>query len=217
MAGQTAGVGGLAGSIAVAAAARGSRVELVAKLGDDPAGDQVLLALNRARVGHAAVLRDPARPTPIVERDAGAAATGADDEEGAMPAELLAGDPETERTAGRRPGSPGLDLAPQDLELALQYLTDATVIVLADPVDHLVAVATEGAAFAGAALVIAGDPASLPAGDDSPGATILAAPADDPGDSFPALVADYAAELDAGRNPAAAWDAATRRLGAERT
>ncbi len=58
---------GRACEVAVAAAARGRRVELLGRAGDDAAGDALLLALAQAGVGHVAVLRDPARPTPIVE------------------------------------------------------------------------------------------------------------------------------------------------------
>ncbi len=53
-----------AGLIAAAAAAAGARVEVVGSIGDDPAGDRVALALGRAGVGHAALLRDPAAVTP---------------------------------------------------------------------------------------------------------------------------------------------------------
>lgn len=53
-----------AGLIALAAARAASRVELVGSIGDDPAGDRVAVALGRAGVGHAALLRDPAAVTP---------------------------------------------------------------------------------------------------------------------------------------------------------
>jgi hypothetical protein len=53
-----------AGLIALAAAAAGARVELVGSIGDDPAGDRVALALGKAGVGHAALLRDPSAVTP---------------------------------------------------------------------------------------------------------------------------------------------------------
>lgn len=52
-----------AGLIAVAAAAAGAQVELVGSIGDDPAGDRVVLALGQAAIGHAALLRDPAAVT----------------------------------------------------------------------------------------------------------------------------------------------------------
>lgn len=51
--------------IALAAATAGARVELVGKVGDDAAGDAVAVELERAGVGHAALLREPAAHTPI--------------------------------------------------------------------------------------------------------------------------------------------------------
>jgi hypothetical protein len=55
---------GLAAAVASAAATIGCRVELVGTVGDDPAGDAVAIGLARAGVGHAALLRIPAAPTP---------------------------------------------------------------------------------------------------------------------------------------------------------
>lgn len=62
--GSDATAAGLAASIVVEAARSESRVELIGKVGDDPAGDAVLIALNRLGVGHVAILRDAAHPTP---------------------------------------------------------------------------------------------------------------------------------------------------------
>ena len=45
---------------------RGSAVELVGKVGNDGAGDAVVVALGRLGIGHAALLRDPVRPTPLL-------------------------------------------------------------------------------------------------------------------------------------------------------
>jgi len=59
-------VGGLAALVAIDIAARGVRVELVGSIGDDASGDAVGVALGRAGVGHAALLRDPAGTTPVV-------------------------------------------------------------------------------------------------------------------------------------------------------
>lgn len=56
--------GGLAARIALAAAAAGARVELVGKIGEDEAGDAITVDLERAGVGHAALLRDPSAGTP---------------------------------------------------------------------------------------------------------------------------------------------------------
>src|ERR1700693_747185 len=61
------GPAGRACQVAVVAAGRGARVQLVGRVGDDLDGDALLLALGRLGVGHAAVLRDPARSTPLVE------------------------------------------------------------------------------------------------------------------------------------------------------
>ena len=60
-----------AGLICLAAAAQSARVELVGSIGDDPAGDRVALALGKAGVGHAALLRDPAAVTPRAAGPAG--------------------------------------------------------------------------------------------------------------------------------------------------
>jgi hypothetical protein len=57
---------GLGVDIALAAAAVGARVELVGKVGDDSAGDAVAVELERAGVGHAALLREPAARTPVL-------------------------------------------------------------------------------------------------------------------------------------------------------
>jgi len=203
------GVAGLAAAIALAAAARGATVELVAKLGDDPLGDAALFALTRANVGHAAILRDPARPTPVVPPPADEGTGPPDDDWLAEPDGL-------DRQSAPEPVAAGLELAAGDLELALRYLTDASVIVLADPASPwLVPVAVDGAAFAEAALIVVGDPV-LPAAELAATATVLSLPATDPDGLFAALVADYAVFLDAGQAPAQAWASATGRLGVER-
>src|SRR6476469_7354812 len=57
--------GGLAARAAVAAGQTGGAVQLVGRIGDDADADRLLLALASVGVGHVAVLRDPARATPI--------------------------------------------------------------------------------------------------------------------------------------------------------
>ena len=57
---------GPAARIALAAAARGATVQLVGKVGEDAEGEALLLALARGGVGHVALLRDPARRTPVL-------------------------------------------------------------------------------------------------------------------------------------------------------
>lgn len=64
---------GTAARVALEAAAGGRPVELVGTVGDDADGDMAVLALARAGIGHAAVLRDPAGVTPRAGGDPGAA------------------------------------------------------------------------------------------------------------------------------------------------
>ena len=200
---------GLAVEVAAAARARGAAVELVGKVGDDGAGDAVVLGLGRLGIGHAALLRDPARPTPVLtalgeaEADqggdvaAGLEAVGGDVEEAAEPARptrtLLPADPDAR---------PAMDAG--DVALALRYLAEAKVVVLAEPLpEAAVTAVVDGATFSGArivALVPAGAAAPTLSGD----ATILEEPAEDDG-SFARLVGQYAAALDAGKEPAAAF------------
>ena len=186
---------GRACGIALAAAGSGARVALMGRIGDDPAGDALLIALGRAGVGHAALLRDPARST------------------------LIRRLPETEgdelfEAALRNGHRPALDvdeagprLEPADVELGLRYLGAFDVLVVDDnaPIDVIPA-CVEAAAFAGARLVVLirspdGAPDGLP--EDT---TVLVAPEED-GEAFPRLVGRYAAALDAGSEPEAAFAA----------
>jgi hypothetical protein len=63
---------GMSVAIAGAAVAAGARVELVGSIGDDDAGDAVVVGLSRAGIGHAALLRDPEASTPGVDAPPGA-------------------------------------------------------------------------------------------------------------------------------------------------
>ena len=194
-----AGPAGRACEIALAAAARGVAVEIVGRAGDDRVGDSLLIALARAGVGHAAVLRDPVVPTPLVAPPPDADA-----------ADLLADAPEPIGLAIA--GGPRLDQA--DVALGLSYLTAFGVLVVTDdaPADVLPA-CVDGAAFSGARLVVL-VPAGRPLPDGlPPEATVLAAPdvADD--GAFAALVGAYAAALDRGEDAATAFQAATSQTG----
>jgi hypothetical protein len=194
--------GGLAVEVAAAARRRGAAVELVGKVGNDGAGDAVVVTLGRMGVGHAALLRDPVLPTPVlapVAIDDDAAEVDADVPEG----RLLPEDP----TA--RP-----DLEAADVDLALKFLPQAGVVVLAGPLQAAaVSAAVDGAAFAGARLVVvvaAGTvPPPLPAET-----TILEAPADDDG-SFGRMVGTFAGALDAGVEPVGAFREAVASAGWE--
>jgi ribokinase len=212
--GTAAAAGGLAADVAAAAQARGAQVELVGKVGDDGAGDAVVVALGRAGIGHAALLRDSSHPTPVLAPVAAEPAPdGSDeypDEESAIA--LLPEDP-----AAR----PSLDAG--DIDLALKYLPGAKVIVIAAAVsDAAIATAAEAAAYAGARLIVllpagagvlpAASAATAPAMPAE--ATVLEAPLDDDG-SFARVVGAFAAALEAGTEPASAFTAAVASSGWE--
>jgi hypothetical protein len=194
--------GGLVVEVAAAARRRGGAVELVGKVGNDGAGDAVVVALGRLGIGHSALLRDPALPTPVL------AAAAVDDDA----AELDADGPEARLLPEDAAARPALDAA--DIDLALKFLPGAGVIVLAEPLlDAAVAVAVEGAAFAGARLIVL-----VPSGATTPAvpaeATVFEAPPDDDG-SFGRLVGIFAGALDAGVEPAAAFAEAVAASGWE--
>jgi hypothetical protein len=140
-----------AGRIAQAAAAAGTRVELVGSVGDDAAGEDVALALGVAGVGHAALLRDPAGVTPRVDAD------------------------------GLETGVPMPRLDASDIDLGLRYVPECRVLVVADPLDERgLSVAVEAATYHGAALVVlvAGGAPSMTVPE---GATVLELPDHDDG------------------------------------
>ncbi|MGA3031101.1 MAG: hypothetical protein ABSE58_10300 [Candidatus Limnocylindrales bacterium] len=194
--------GGLAVQVAAAAKSRGGEVELVGKIGDDGAGDTVVVALGRLGVGHAALLRDPARPTPVLT------VAAADDDAAEVDAEM----PEVRLLPESPDARPALEAA--DVELALRYLPQAGVIVLADTLlESAVVAGAEGADFAAARLIVL-----LPAGATAPavpaGAIVLEAPPEDDG-SFGRLVGLFAGALDAGVEPEAAFKEAVAATGWE--
>ena len=186
---------GTAVGVGAAAATAGADVELVGKLGDDPAGEVVLLDLAGRGIGHVAILRDPSRPTPETADPDGADAEPFEDPPGAAeqePADI----------------PPGPTLEPADIELALQYLPDYRVLVVAEPLGPAALdVVLAASRWSGASLVIV-----LPHGADPvdiPDATILEAPEGDPDDAFASVVGGYAAALDRGEEPAEAFASAS--------
>ncbi|MBM4409002.1 MAG: hypothetical protein FJ038_10495 [Chloroflexi bacterium] len=190
-------VGGLAGWIALGAAGAGATTQLVGRIGDDPAGDALVLALGRAGIGHAAVLRDAANPTLILPTQT--SGDEADDlrTESSEPAESAPG-----------PDSAALRLDAADVALGLRYLTDFAVLVIADQLDPDAAgAAYEAAAFASARAVAVTRGAPDPRAEDA-----FEAPAGD-GESFGRLLGRYAAGLDRGVAPEAAFTAAVRDSG----
>lgn len=200
------GPAGRACEIALAAAAAGARVELVGRVGDDPAGDRLLIALARGSVGHAAILRDPTHPTALALPGPDAA----DDDDPFSDA----ADDEDVAPAGLAATLPGPRLEPADVTLGLRYISGFDVLVVAD--DAPVAVipaAAEAAGFAGARLLVLVAPGvvtpHLP--DD---ALVLGAPGADDG-AFGTLVGAVAAGLDRGLSPADALRASTGAAGWE--
>jgi sugar/nucleoside kinase (ribokinase family) len=187
---------GLGALVAVAAVRGGARVELISKIGDDAIGDELSLALARAGIGHVATLRDAAHAT--VHLAAEDAEDGVTDvaEPSIDPADIpIDGDAD----------EPTLD--PADVELALRYLSDYRVIVVARPAEvAIIHAAATAANWANAHLVVALAPgmdssAGLPAD-----ALIITADEDD-GGALAGLLGAYAAAIDGGTPLAQAFDA----------
>jgi hypothetical protein len=195
--------GGLGTAIGLAAAAAGAAVQVVGRVGEDAAGDEVLLSLAAAGIGHVAVLREAGRPTPSAPPPPGESPAP----DGPTLGESLTDDDE-DAADGADPDGLSVDAA--DVELALRYVPDYRVVIVTQDVDPaaLIAVAA-GAAWAGARLIVLVGPEAT-VGDPGTDATVLARPTSDPDGSFAAMVAGYAVELDRGSEPAAAFAAAQR-------
>jgi hypothetical protein len=199
--------GGLAASVALSAAEVGGSVQLVGRVGEDAAGDEVLLSLAAGNVGHVAVLREASHTTPSARPDR-AGAEGPDGPD--LGSSVLAGDDDAALDGGGEDTLDGLSLDAADLELALRYLPDYRVVVLAGSLDEgTAATAVSAAAWAGAHLValLGPDGASR---DVPPDATVLERPSSDPDGVFARFVAAYAVALDAGTPAADAFAAASR-------
>jgi hypothetical protein len=197
---------GPAVAIARAAAAAGGVVQLVGKVGDGRDGDAILLSVAEAGVGHIAVLRD-ASPVTLE------ASTAAPDESGGDGvAASVVGPDGADGAAGTEVATastaPALDAG--DLSLALRYLPDYRVVVIATPLDRAAeAAAVEAARWAGAAIIVVSGRGTEPPSDLPEDATVLEAPPIDEDAAFAAMVGRYAAALDAGRVPAEAFADAT--------
>ena len=130
---------GFAATVATAAAAAGSKVELVTRIGEDDAGDAVILALARAGIGHVATLRDAGRRTPVLGSTEDEA--GPDLDEDAVSTTVESG--------------PGPTLDGGDVGLALRYLSDYRVIVVAHATDRdVLDEVVTAAGWSGARLVV---------------------------------------------------------------
>jgi hypothetical protein len=203
---------GLAGEAAIAAAAAGASVELLAKVGEDGAGEELLLAIARGGVGHLAVLRDAGRPTALAPVPD---APGSDGVDAAIGDLVASADPVEPAPDGSGAVPPGLALEAADLSLGLRYLREYGVVVVVEPLaEGGPAVVADAASFADAALVVIAAPgAPLPGAYAA--ATVLEAPSDDPDGVFAALVGRFAAALDRGEPAADALRAAAAAGGWE--
>ena len=196
---------GTAARAALAAAAAGSEVQLVGKVGDDPEGDAVLLALARTGVGHVAVLRDPSRRTPVVDAltDNEPDPFGDGDQQGAPP-------PDGPHSEGLRP-----TLEAADIDLALRYIADFRCLVLAEPLaDGVVRIAVDAARYSGATLVVVSGSEVASSWNLPPEALVLGPPEDDPDGVFARVLGEVAAAVDRGMSASAALAEVTGRLGA---
>jgi hypothetical protein len=192
---------GLVADIARAAIDAGAQIELVGKVGNDPAGDALVVALARAGIGHVATLRDPSRPTVV--REAEPIEAG-----GLDPA------PAEEATAGTTAASLAPVLEPADVALALRYVTDFGVVVAVHVAPEVLAEAVAAAAWAEAHLVVVVEPGSaVPEGVAADALLIELADAGETGSSgvagAGALLGRYAAAVDRGDDRAAAYAAMT--------
>jgi hypothetical protein len=193
----------MAAGIARAAAAAGSEVQVVGKVGEDHGGDAILLDLAAGDVGHVAILRDPSRSTPATG-PAPVDEPAFDDDDG---------DRRNADDADRMTTVSGLSLEAADIELALRYLPDYRVLVVADSLaEPSLRVALAAASWNGAALVVIVPAGSTQTavGDD---ATVIEAPPDDPDDAFAGIVGAYAAAIDRGEEPKEAFASASSTLG----
>ena len=183
----------------------GAAVQVVGRVGDDAAGDAVLLDLAAAGIGHVAILRAAGQPTavraePATDDDAPPGAALDDEEAG----------PDDGRATD---GGEGLSIDAGDLDLALRYLPDYRVVIVATDLDPAAwATVIAASSWSGAHVMglvgAGGAPAGLP--DD---AMVLERPADDADGTFAAMVGRYAAGIDAGEEPAAAFAAASSGTG----
>lgn len=190
----------MSGRIAVAVAGHGHPVEFVGTAGEDEAGDALLSALARARVGHVAVLRKAGARTPMV-----VATDDHADSSVETPSALDVAESDSATTAGPSQGI-AVPLDAGDVDLALRYLIEFGVLVLASGVDPEVArVVANAASWAAARLIVV-----VPADEQEPAglpldAIVFAAPNTDPDGVFAATVGSFAAALDDGDDPAIAF------------
>ena len=185
---------GLAARIAQAASSSGATVQIVGKVGDDPAGDELLLALGRSGIGHVATLRDPSRPTVVLPPN---------------PDSLDVADEPSDQATPETPsddGSPVLETA--DVQLALRYLPNSRVIVAVHASGDILAEAAAAATWSEAHLVVVVEPGAEPTIGLPDDALVVAALPDD-AEGFASRIGQYAAAVARGDDPAGAFAALT--------
>jgi sugar/nucleoside kinase (ribokinase family) len=197
--GDPSGVAGRSIDVARGAIDSGARVELVGKVGDDPAGDALMIALADLGIGHAAVLRDHARPTPVAPIEV----PDHDDFLGEIDV--------AEQLAAADGAAPTIDAG--DLDLALRYLPDHAVLVVAEHLDpDAIEVVLADAGYADASVVLITEPGWEPVNLPD-GVTVLGAPVSDHDGVFGRTIGRFAAALDQGRPGAEALAQATSGAG----
>jgi hypothetical protein len=182
---------GLAASIAISAAEGGAGVEVVGKVGDDPAGDAALLALAHKGVGHVALLRDPARQTPTVPAIGELIDRTSDD----LP----------QKESGRRDAGDPPTLEAADAGLALRYLPEISVIVAVHQPPEVLVEAAAAAGWAETSLVVV-VPLKKGPPDGLPDRAVSLAAADDDESAVGQAIGRYAAALDRGEPAEAAHE-----------
>ena len=186
--------GGTASRVALAAAGLGRTVQLVGKTGDDSTADGVVLDLARGGVGHVALLRDPARATPLE-------ATRPDAVD-----EPESDDDPTRRPRAHRPRQPVRRSRRRMSSSAFDTSPISRVVILAEPADPAtIAVVADATRWGEARMVLV-----VPAGQTVPDGlprdvVVFEAPTADPDGAFADLVGAFAASLDEGTEPGAAF------------
>jgi len=164
----------------------------VGKIGDDPEGDALQVALARAGIGHAAMLRDPVRRTVVVRKP--------------LDEVDVVGDEPTPSTAPVEPaeadGGPVLEAA--DVRLALQYLADAQVIVAVHASTQILEEVTKAASWAEAHVVAVVRPGEA-APDGLPADALVIAAAVDDAEGVASRIGQYAAAVARGDDAVAAF------------